>query len=238
MPSIGGLRTPVNDLTRLTDGGAEVLEKQAAVLRSLSGDSAIEVPHTVRLYSLSRETAKLTYQGMSASDEAFYGAITRLSKRMTSSEQPLSGLFDGTFCKLIKLIERPPKSIRILTLVNLAPWRTHHRSQSPLSAVRKCWQAQLATILDLKSREIGQANKSKSKEQKALMQELKEVRDNLKSQLKPLIGKFNGLIMDDREIDWRGTNRDLIDVSSQGHMDDELIIGWFCLDYRTEGHEV
>jgi hypothetical protein len=56
MPSIGGLRTPMNDLTSLTDGGAEVLEKQASVLRSLSGDSAIEGPHTVRLYSLSRET--------------------------------------------------------------------------------------------------------------------------------------------------------------------------------------
>jgi adenylosuccinate synthase len=84
---------------------------------------------------------------------------------------------------------------------------------------------QLATILDLKSREIGQANKSKSKDQKALMQELKEVRDNLKSQIKPLIGKLNGLIMDDREIDWRGINGDLIDVSFQGDMDDELIIG-------------
>jgi N-terminal acetyltransferase B complex non-catalytic subunit len=97
MPSIGGLRTQVNDLTRLTDGGAEVLEKQAAVLRLLSGDDAIEGPDTVRLYTLSRETAKLTDQGMSASDEAFYGAMTRLSRRMTSSEKPLSGLFDGTF---------------------------------------------------------------------------------------------------------------------------------------------
>jgi len=45
------------------------------------------------------------------------------------------------------------------------------------------------------------------------MQELKEVRDNLKSQIKPLIGKLNGLIMDDREIDWRGINADLVDVS-------------------------
>jgi hypothetical protein len=84
---------------------------------------------------------------------------------------------------------------------------------------------QSATILDLKSREIGQANKSKSKDQKALMQELKEVRDNLKSQLKPFIGKLNGLIMDDREIDWRGINGDLVEVSFQGDMDDELIIG-------------
>jgi len=57
------------------------------------------------------------------------------------------------------------------------------------------------------------------------MQELKEVRDNLKSQIKPLIGKLNGLIMDDREIDWRGINGDLIDVSLQGCIDDELIIG-------------
>ena len=74
---------------------------------------------------------------------------------------------------------------------------------------------QLATILDLKSRDIGQNNKSKSKDQKALMQELKEVRDHLKSQIKPLIGKLNGLIMDDREIDWRGINGDLVDVSSR-----------------------
>lgn len=86
---------------------------------------------------------------------------------------------------------------------------------------------QLATILDLKSREIGQANKSKSKDQKALMQELKEVRDSLKSQIKPLIGKLNGLIMDDREIDWRGINGDLIDVSflrfNGGGANDSLI---------------
>jgi hypothetical protein len=72
---------------------------------------------------------------------------------------------------------------------------------------------QVATILDLKSREIGQNNKSKSKEQKASMQELREVRDSLKSQIKPLIGKLNGLIMDDREIDWKGIDGGLIDVS-------------------------
>jgi len=73
--------------------------------------------------------------------------------------------------------------------------------------------SQLATILDLKCRELGQNNKSKSKDQKALMQELKEVRDQLKSQVKPLIGRLNGLIMDDREFDWRGVNDDLFDVS-------------------------
>jgi hypothetical protein len=72
---------------------------------------------------------------------------------------------------------------------------------------------QLATILDLKSREIGQNNKSKSKEQKALLQELKDIRSNLKTQVKPLIGKLNGLIMDDRELDWAGVNGGLIDVS-------------------------
>jgi hypothetical protein len=90
---------------------------------------------------------------------------------------------------------------------------TLSKSVSP-ALISKILIGQLATILDLKSREIGQNNKSKSKDQKALMQELKEVRDNLKSQLKPLIGKLNGLIMDDREIDWRGINDDLIDVSS------------------------
>jgi hypothetical protein len=135
MPSIGGLRTPVNDLTRLTDGGAEVLEKQAAVLRSLGGEDANEGPSAVGL-ALS-VGSKLTDKGMSASDEAFYGAMTRLSRRMTSSEQPLSGLFDGTSPILIKLIKRSPESIRILTLVNLAPWRTYHRSQSPLPLFRK-----------------------------------------------------------------------------------------------------
>jgi hypothetical protein len=135
MPSIGGLRTPVNDLTRLTDGGAEVLEKQAAVLRSLGGEDANEGPSAVGL-ALS-VGSKLTDKGMSASDEAFYGAMTRLSRRMTSSEQPLSGLFDGTSPILIKLIKRSPESIRILTLVNLAPWSTHYRSQSPLPLFRK-----------------------------------------------------------------------------------------------------
>jgi hypothetical protein len=94
MPSIGGLRTQVNDMTRLTDGGAAVLEKQAAVLRSLGGDSVNEGPNTVRLSDIVKP--KLTDKGMSPSDEAFYGAMTRLSKRMSSSEQPLSGLFDGT----------------------------------------------------------------------------------------------------------------------------------------------
>jgi len=57
------------------------------------------------------------------------------------------------------------------------------------------------------------------------MQELKEVRDNLKSQIKPLIGKLNGLVMDDREIDWRGINGGLIDVSSRGDINDELMKG-------------
>jgi len=90
---------------------------------------------------------------------------------------------------------------------------TLSKSVSPRSSSR-ILIGQLSTILDLKSRELGQNNKSKSKDQKALMQELKEVRDNLKSQIKPLIGKLNGLVMDDREIDWRGINGDLIDVSS------------------------
>ena len=94
MPSIGGLRISVGDMTRLTDGGAEVLEKKASVLRSLGGDSVDEVLNTVRLLLIVKP--KLIDQGMSASDEAFFGAITRLSKRMTSSEQSLSGLFDGT----------------------------------------------------------------------------------------------------------------------------------------------
>jgi adenylosuccinate synthase len=95
---------------------------------------------------------------------------------------------------------------------------------------------QLATILDLKSREIGQANKSKSKDQKTLMQELKEVRDSLKSQIKPLIGKLNGLIMDDREIDWRGINGDLIDVSPcqwNGCGADGSLISSHLLDRRS-----
>lgn len=100
------------------------------------------------------------------------------------------------------------------------------KSVSP-ALISKILIGQLATILDLKSREIGQNNKSKSKDQKALMQELKEARDNSKSQIKPLIGKLNGLIMDDREIDWRGVNGDLIDVSSLrfngGGADDSLI---------------
>jgi adenylosuccinate synthase len=103
---------------------------------------------------------------------------------------------------------------------------TLSKSVSP-ALISKILIGQLATILDLKSREIGQANKSKSKDQKALMQELKEVRDSLKSQIKPLIGKLNGLIMDDREIDWRGINGDLIDVSylrlNGGGADDSLI---------------
>jgi hypothetical protein len=135
MPSVGGLRTPVNDLTRLTDGGAEVLEKQATVLRSLSGEAPSEGMDVVRPSLIVKP--KLIDQGMSASDEAFYGAMTRLFKRMTSSEQPLSGLFDGTSPILIKLIKRSPESIRILTLVNLAPWSTHYRSQSPLPLFRK-----------------------------------------------------------------------------------------------------
>jgi len=109
MPSIGGLRTPVNDLTGLRDGGAEVLEKQAAVLRSLGGEVVNEVLNTVRFLLIVKP--KLIDQGMSASDEAFYGAITRLSKRMTSIEQPLSGLFDGTSCSLSQLIKRPPERI-------------------------------------------------------------------------------------------------------------------------------
>lgn len=54
MPSIGGLRTPVGDMTRLTDDGPDVLEKQAAVLRSSGGDVRIEGPHTVRLSLPSR----------------------------------------------------------------------------------------------------------------------------------------------------------------------------------------
>ena len=72
---------------------------------------------------------------------------------------------------------------------------------------------QLATIIDLKTRDLGQNNKSKSKDQKALMQDLKDARSTLKSQVKPLIGKLNGLVMDDREIDWAGVNGGLIDVS-------------------------
>jgi len=96
MPSIGGLRTPVGDMTRLTDGGPEILEKQAAVLRSLGGEPGIEGLNTVRLSLSFLDTVKLTDKGMSPSDEAFYAAITRLSTRMTSSERPLSGLFDGT----------------------------------------------------------------------------------------------------------------------------------------------
>jgi hypothetical protein len=136
MPSIGGLRTQVNDLTRLTDGGAEVLEKQSAVLRSLGGEALSEGIGAVSPSLIVK--SKLTIKGMSASDEAFYGAMTRLFKRMTSSEQPLSGLFDGTSLIQSKLIKRSPESIRILTLVNLAPWSTHHRSQSPLPLFRKC----------------------------------------------------------------------------------------------------
>ena len=55
MPSIGGLRTSVGDMTRLTDCGPEILEKQAAALRSLGGDVRTEGPHTVRLSHPSRE---------------------------------------------------------------------------------------------------------------------------------------------------------------------------------------
>jgi hypothetical protein len=58
---------------------------------------------------------------MSASDQAFYEAITRLSKGMNSSEQPLTGLFDGMSPILSKLMKRSLESIRILTLVNPAP---------------------------------------------------------------------------------------------------------------------
>lgn len=69
------------------------------------------------------------------------------------------------------------------------------------------------------------------------MQELKEVRDNLKSQIKPLIGRLNGLIMDDREIDWRGINADLVDVSclSRSHeiWADERLILSRLLDRRS-----
>ena len=93
MPSIGGLRTPVGDITRLMDGGPEVIEKQAVVLRSLGGEDANEGSSAVG----HGKGPKLTDKGMSASDQAFYGAITSLSKRMSSSEQPLSGLFDGTY---------------------------------------------------------------------------------------------------------------------------------------------
>jgi len=39
MPSIGGFRTPLGDVTKLTESGAEVLEKQATILRTLGGDS-------------------------------------------------------------------------------------------------------------------------------------------------------------------------------------------------------
>ena len=39
MPSIGGLRMAVADLTRLTDVGAGSLEQQAASLRSLDGEA-------------------------------------------------------------------------------------------------------------------------------------------------------------------------------------------------------
>jgi N-terminal acetyltransferase B complex non-catalytic subunit len=49
MPSIGGLRAAVGDMTRLTDGGAEVLERQAAVLRSLGGGNGNEGLIAVRL---------------------------------------------------------------------------------------------------------------------------------------------------------------------------------------------
>jgi len=68
---------------------------------------------------------------------------------------------------------------------------------------------QSTTSLDVKAKK----QSSKSKDQKAQVKEFKEISSNLKSQLKPLIGRLNGLIMDDRELDWRGINGDLVDVS-------------------------
>jgi hypothetical protein len=60
MPSIGGLRVAVNDLTSLVEGGPEGLERQAAVLRSLAeaGDSNTN-SGTVRTYfSISEDQLK------------------------------------------------------------------------------------------------------------------------------------------------------------------------------------
>jgi hypothetical protein len=45
------------------------------------------------------------------------------------------------------------------------------------------------------------------------VKEFRELISEVKSQFKPVIGKVNGLIMDDRELDWTGVNADLVDVS-------------------------
>jgi hypothetical protein len=57
-------------------------------------------------------------------------------------------------------------------------------------------------------------SKAKSKDPKSntLAKELQDVKVSLKEKVKPLVGHLNGLMMDDREIDWRGINSGLVDV--------------------------
>lgn len=50
---------------------------------------------SVPIFRHVRHVTELTGQGMTGSDEAFYAAITRISKRMSSPEESLTGLFDG-----------------------------------------------------------------------------------------------------------------------------------------------
>jgi hypothetical protein len=77
---------------------------------------------------------------------------------------------------------------------------------------------QLASILDTLSKSLsgGKAtSKAKTKEPKSntLSKEIQDVKASLKEKIKPLVGHLNGLMMDDREVDWRGNNSGLVDVS-------------------------
>jgi hypothetical protein len=75
---------------------------------------------------------------MSASDQAFYGAISRLSKRMISSDQPLTGLFDGMSPTTTNEL---PNKIDLLKVSETSRWSILHHGihiveVSPASYIR------------------------------------------------------------------------------------------------------
>jgi hypothetical protein len=80
---------------------------------------------------------------------------------------------------------------------------------------------QLVSILDTisKSLSAGPGTKQKTKPQesqssgKISFKELTSAKSGLKGHIKSIVGSLNGLLMDDRELDWGKINGGLVDVS-------------------------
>jgi hypothetical protein len=89
---------------------------------------------------------------------------------------------------------------------------------------------QLASILDTISKSLttGSVTKSKTKPQesqssgKISFRELTSAKSGLKGHIKSIVGSLNGLMMDDRELDWVKLNGGLVDVSNI------FVIGTWC----------